>query len=77
MMVEVPITFGRCDHLDHVPSPRHYPLILNSTVGGARVHRVLNDGGSGLNIIFDKTFWKMGPIPFYGINSRKLTTPLG
>lgn len=35
---KVPITFDRSDHLDHVPLLGDYPLILNPTVGDARLH---------------------------------------
>lgn len=59
---EVPITFDRTDHLDHIMRPRCYPLVLNSMVGDTRLHRVLINGGSSLNILFAKTFQAYGVI---------------
>jgi hypothetical protein len=37
-----------------------YPLVLNQMVGDAWMYRVLIDGGSSLNILFVKTYSKMG-----------------
>src|SRR5438128_7278884 len=52
---EAPITFGRADHLDHVPHPGRYPLVLDPIVWTVKLNRVLVDGGSGLNVLFAKT----------------------
>lgn len=80
------ITFNRFNHPDHVSCPWHYPLIMNLTVGDARLHQVLIDGDVNLNIIFAKIFKKMGLFekllkpslaPFYGIILGKSTTPVG
>lgn len=50
--LEVPLTIDRSYHPDHVPHPSRYPLVLVTTVGDARLHQVLIDGGSSLNILF-------------------------
>jgi hypothetical protein len=56
-------------------------------VVGSRLKKVLNDGGSGLNILFAKTLKKMGldithmltrsTSPFYGIVPGNAAIPLG
>jgi hypothetical protein len=38
----------------------HYPLILDPTIAGMTVTKVLIDGGAGLNIIFLETLRKIG-----------------
>ena len=38
----------------------HYPLVLDPTIAGMTVTKVLIDGGAGLNIIFLETLRKMG-----------------
>jgi hypothetical protein len=65
----------------------HYPLILDPTITGMTVTKVLNDGGARLNIIFSKTLRKMGleftrmitltSVPFYRIVPGKAAMPLG
>jgi hypothetical protein len=42
---EVPITFNREDHSNHVPQPRSYPLVVAPLFKSKRCHRVLMDGG--------------------------------
>jgi hypothetical protein len=64
----------------------HYPLVLDPTITGMTVTKVLIDGGAGLNIIFLETLRKMGlefarmitptSIPFYRIVPGKATMPL-
>jgi hypothetical protein len=54
------ITFDRSDHLDFVPKPGQYPLIVSPIVKDVKLNRVLVDGGSSLNIMFLKTFDQMG-----------------
>src|SRR5436190_24315922 len=56
---EAPITFGRADHLDHIPNPGRYPLVLNPIVRTVKLNRVLINGSSGLNILFAKTLDNM------------------
>jgi hypothetical protein len=53
---EVPITFDRSDHVDFVPKPGWYPLIVCPIIKDVKLNRVLVDGGSSLNILFIKTF---------------------
>ena len=69
---ESALTFDQTDHLDTVPHPGRYPLV----VGPKQLTKVLMDGGSGLNIMYAKTLDEMGvdrtnlrPIraPFHGI----------
>jgi hypothetical protein len=65
----------------------HYPLVLDLTIAGMTVTKVLIDGGARLNIIFSKTLRKMGlkfarmitprSVPFYGIVPAKAVMPLG
>lgn len=62
---KVPITFDRYNHPGHVPRPWRYPLIMNPIVGYTRLHRVLIYDGGNLNILFDKTYWKMGSLRNY------------
>jgi hypothetical protein len=50
-----PITFDHGDHLDRVPSPGKYPLVVNPVIGNVRLTKVLMDGGSSLNIIYAET----------------------
>src|SRR5438128_6249761 len=83
---EVPITFGRADHPDHVPYPGRYPLVLDPIVRSIKLNRVLIDGGSGLNILFAKTLddmkiphskLKRNRAPFHGVIPGTSVTPLG
>jgi hypothetical protein len=46
------ITFDRYDHLDYVPNPGVYPLIIDPIIANTRLTKVLMDGGSSLNIIY-------------------------
>jgi hypothetical protein len=65
----------------------HYPLVLDPTIAGMTVIKVLIDGGAGHNIIFSETLRKMGleftwmitptSVPFYGIVPGKAAMPLG
>jgi hypothetical protein len=81
-----PITFDQGDHLDCVPSPRRYSLVVDPVIGNARPTKVLMDGGSSLNIIYAKTLGlleidlstiRAGAAPFHGIIPRKRVLPLG
>src|SRR5438132_27626 len=83
---EVPITFGRADHPDHVPHPGRYPLVLDPIVRTVKLNRVLIDGGSRLNILFAKTLdnmkipcseLKRSRAPFHGVIPGTSVTPLG
>jgi hypothetical protein len=53
---EVPITFNRSDHLDFIPKPGRYLVIVSPIIKEVKLNRVLVDGGSSLNIQFLKTF---------------------
>lgn len=65
----------------------HYPLVLDPTIMGMTIKRVLIDRGAGLNIIFADTLRKIGmdfaelltptDVPFYGIVPGKAAMPLG
>jgi hypothetical protein len=67
--------------------PGHFPLVLKPVVVGSRLNKVLINGGSGLNVLFSKTFKKMkldithmltkSTSPFYGIIPGNATIPLG
>jgi hypothetical protein len=71
-----PITFDQADHLDHVPSPGKYPLVVDPVISNVRLTKVLMDGGSSLNIIYAETLGLLrvdlssiwaGAAPFHGI----------
>jgi hypothetical protein len=57
---EVPITFDYGDHLDFIPMPGWYPLIVCPIIKDVKLNRVLFNGDSSLNILFLKTFDQMG-----------------
>jgi hypothetical protein len=44
---EVLITFDRKDHLDNVPQPGSYALVVAPLFQSRRIHKVLMDGGAG------------------------------
>ena len=58
--LESAITFDRSDHLNAIPHPRRYPLVVDPIVGPKHLTKVLMDGGSGLNIMYAKTVDAMG-----------------
>jgi hypothetical protein len=73
---EVPITFDRKDHPDHVPQPRSYPLVVALLFKSKRIHKVLMDGGSGINVLYVSMLDEMGiprsalrpsTAPFHGV----------
>jgi hypothetical protein len=76
---QYPIQFSREDQWTSIGNAGLYPLVLDPTIAGMIVTKVLIDGGAGLNIIFLETLWKMGldfvrlvtptGIPFYGNHS--------
>jgi hypothetical protein len=83
---EVPITFDHSNHPDFVPKLRRYPLIDSPIIKDVKLNRVLEDGGSSLNILFLKTFDQMGLsisllhpswAPFHGIVPSEAVTPIG
>ena len=73
---ESAITFDQTDHIDTIPHPGRYPLVIDLIIGPKHLTKVLMDGGSGLNIMYAKTLDEMGvdrmnlcPIraPFHGV----------
>jgi hypothetical protein len=84
---QYPIQFLREDQWTSVGNAGHYPLVLDVTIAGMTVTKVLIDGGARLNIIFLETLKKMGleftgmitltSVPFYGIVPDKAAMPLG
>jgi hypothetical protein len=57
---EVLITFDHEDHPDHVPQPGSYPLVVAPLFKSKRVHKVLMDGGSRINVLYASTLDDMG-----------------
>jgi hypothetical protein len=80
------ITFDQDDHLDCVPSPGRYPLVVDPVIGNARLTKVLMDGCSSLNIIYAETLGllgidlstiRAGATPFHRIVPGNRVLPLG
>jgi hypothetical protein len=83
---EVPITFDREDHPEHVPQPGSYPLVVAPLYKSKRVHKVLMDGGSGINVLYASTLDDMGiprsalrslTAPFHGVVPGMEALPIG
>jgi hypothetical protein len=53
---EFPITFDQIDHLDSIPKPGIFPLIVDPLVGTTQLIKALMDGGRGLNLTYIDTF---------------------
>jgi hypothetical protein len=51
------------DHLDSIPKPRRFPLIVDPLVGTTRLTKALKNGGSGLNLMYLDTFEGLGFTP--------------
>jgi hypothetical protein len=72
---QYPIQFSREDQWTSVGNVGHYPLVLDPTIAGMTVTKMLIDGRAGLNIIFSETLRKIGlkfvemitptSVPFY------------
>jgi hypothetical protein len=82
---KVPITFDRSDHPNYIPKSGRYPLIVCPIIKDVKLNRVLTDRGSSLNIMFLKTFDRMGlsrsllchsRTPFHGIVPGAAVTPV-
>jgi hypothetical protein len=80
------ITFSREDHLNRIPNPGQYPLVVDPIIGNTRFSKVLMDGGSNLNILYAHTLRLMGigldqlwpsTKPFHGVAPGKQVQPLG
>jgi hypothetical protein len=54
------ITFDRDDHLDYIPNPGVYPLIIDPIIANTRLTKVLMDGVNSLNIIYTRTLDLLG-----------------
>jgi hypothetical protein len=85
--LEVPITFSHADQCTSFSELGRFPLVLKPVVAASRLNKVLIDCGSGLNVLFTKTFKKMkldithmltkSTSPFYGIVPGNAAIPLG
>jgi hypothetical protein len=80
------ITFSREDHLNCIPNPGQYPLVVDLVIGNARFSKVLMDGGSSLNILYTHTLRLLGigldqllpsTTPFHGVAPGKRVQTLG
>jgi hypothetical protein len=56
---DTPITFEEADEPRAHPVRAPAALVLDPIVDGFRLHKVLMDGGSGLNLIYEDTLDKM------------------
>jgi hypothetical protein len=83
---EVPMTFDRKDHPDTVPQPGSYPLVIATLFKSRRIHKVLMDGGSGINVLYASTLNEMSiprsalrpsMAPFHGVVPGIEALPLG
>jgi hypothetical protein len=82
---EVPISFDREDHPDHVPEPESYSLVVAPLFKSKRVHKVPMDGGSGINVLYASTLDDMGisrsalrssTAPLHGVVPRMEALPI-
>ena len=62
-MVVMPITFDRRDHPTSIRHGGFAALVLDPIVDGFHLTRVLMDGGSSLNLLYQDTMHKMGIDP--------------
>ena len=83
---EMPITWDREDHPDRVPSPGKYALVVDPIVDNFRLTKVLMDGGSSLNIMYEETLKRMNltedqldysKVKFHGIVPGKQAKSIG
>jgi hypothetical protein len=83
---EVLITFDRKDRPNYVPQPGLYPLVVALLFKSKRIHKVLMDGGSGINVLYASTLDDMGiprsklwpsTTPFHGIVPVMEALPIG
>jgi hypothetical protein len=82
---EVPINFDCEDHPDHVPQPKSYPLVVAPLFKSKRVHKVMMDGVSGINVLYASTLDDMGiprsalrpsTAPFHGVVPEMEALPI-
>ena len=64
------ITFDRRDHPTSIRHGRFATLVLDPIIDGFHLTRVLMDGGSSLNLLYQDTVRKMGIDP-QGSNPQK------
>ena len=57
---EHPILWSRENHPPRVDNTGHLVLVVAPQVGGYKFTKVLMDGGSNINILYYKTFHRMG-----------------
>jgi hypothetical protein len=83
---EVPTTFARKDHPDHMPQPGSYPLVVAPLFKSKWIHKVLMDGGSRINVLYASTLDDMGipwsqlwpsTAPFNGVVPGMEALPIG
>jgi hypothetical protein len=87
---EAAITWGREDHLQLMPSPGEYALVLDHVICSdthtCRFSRVLIDGGSSINLLYRSSMEKLGiplaqlkpsRLTFHGIVPGHSCTPMG
>jgi hypothetical protein len=83
---EVPITFNRKERPDHVPQKGSYPLVVAPLFKSKRIHKVLMDGGSEINVLYVSTLDDMGfprsklrslVTPFHGVVPGMEALPIG
>jgi hypothetical protein len=80
------ITFSHEDHLNRIPNPGQYPLVVDPVIGNAWFSKVLMDTGNNLNILYAHTLQLMGirldqllpsMTPFHGVAPSKRVQPFG
>jgi hypothetical protein len=54
------ITFDQTNHLDSIPNPGRFSLIVDPLVGTIRLTKALMDEGGGLNLMYLNTFEGLG-----------------
>jgi hypothetical protein len=84
---EVPISISRDDQWTSFFEPGKFPLVLDPVLAGSQLTRVLINGGSVLNLLFESTLKKMrlniskmltpSRAPFHGVIPGNAATPLG
>jgi hypothetical protein len=73
---EVPITFDRKDHPDNVLQPGSYPLVVAPLLKSKRIHKVLMDGVSEINVLYASAL-RPSTTPFHGVVPGIEALPLG
>jgi hypothetical protein len=80
------ITFSHEDHLNRIPNPGQYPLVVDLVIGNTWFSKVLMDGGSSLNILYAHNLRLMGirldqlrpsTTSFHGVAPGKRVQSLG